>query len=55
MADPTEKFDNTKMLSTYAIEMKNRFELLDIAKKKLNVLWQEIQPTIIATAVAHMF
>lgn len=42
MEDPTEKFDITQIPSTFAVEMKNRFELLDTAKKKHNVLWQEI-------------
>lgn len=51
---PTKQFDITKIPSTYAVEMKNRFELLDIAKKRLNVLWQEIQSTIIETTGEHI-
>lgn len=39
---PLKKFVITKILSTYAVGLKNRFEMLNTAEKMPDALWQII-------------
>uniref|UniRef100_W5MW18 Uncharacterized protein n=1 Tax=Lepisosteus oculatus TaxID=7918 RepID=W5MW18_LEPOC len=51
-----EKFCNIKniLLVSYAVAVKNRFELLGNEDKQPDELWQEFQSTIIKTAQEHL-
>ncbi|MBJ3201473.1 hypothetical protein JGB54_23665 [Salmonella enterica subsp. enterica serovar Agona] len=51
---PAKKFDVSKISPTHAIEVKNRFELLDTAEKTPDELWQEIQTIILEKAVKQI-
>lgn len=48
---PLKKSDIAKILSMYAVELKNRFELLKTDEKMPDVLWQEICLIMIETIV----
>lgn len=49
-----KRFDTTKIPSTYVIEVKNKFELLNTAEKMRDEQWQGIQSAIIETADRHI-
>ncbi|MBN3319772.1 CFDP2 protein, partial [Atractosteus spatula] len=51
---PSKRFDVSKVPVSYAVAVKNRFELLGNEDKQPDELWQEFQSTIIKTAQEHI-
>uniref|UniRef100_W5NGM3 Reverse transcriptase domain-containing protein n=1 Tax=Lepisosteus oculatus TaxID=7918 RepID=W5NGM3_LEPOC len=51
---PSKRFDVSKVPVSYAVTVRNRFELLGNEDKQLDELWQEFQSTIIKTTQEHI-
>lgn len=51
---PPKRFDVSKVPLSYTIEVRNRFELLDISEKQPEELWGEIRSMITETARQHV-
>ncbi|RWS06003.1 endonuclease-reverse transcriptase-like protein [Dinothrombium tinctorium] len=51
---PPKKFDVSKIPPSYAVDVKNRFELLDTSEKQPDELWQHFQSIILETATKNI-